>query len=101
MGQVSLPYHQALQGRNVFRCRTAKVWKNFELAYDLKGHGQSVWAVVAIDEDRFLTGTQYLPLISSSLMRCDMQDRPTKLSNFGNSTRSCIHTKDIETLCVA
>jgi len=40
----------------MFYCRTAKVWKNFSLAYDLKGHEQSVWAVVAIDEERFLTG---------------------------------------------
>ncbi|TFK42378.1 WD40-repeat-containing domain protein [Crucibulum laeve] len=37
--------------------RTAKVWKNFSLAYDLKGHEQSVWAVLAIDEDQFLTGS--------------------------------------------
>lgn len=38
-------------------CRTAKVWKNFTLTYDLKGHQQSVWAVLAVDDDRFLTGT--------------------------------------------
>ncbi|KAF8623553.1 hypothetical protein AX15_006324 [Amanita polypyramis BW_CC] len=37
--------------------KTAKVWKNFQLAYDLRGHQQSVWAVVAVDEDRFLTGS--------------------------------------------
>ena len=37
--------------------RTAKVWINFQLAYDLKGHQQSVWAVKAIDKERYLTGT--------------------------------------------
>ncbi|RDB21127.1 Phospholipase A-2-activating protein [Hypsizygus marmoreus] len=37
--------------------KTAKVWKNFTLAYDLKGHQQSVWAVLAVDEERFLTGS--------------------------------------------
>ena len=36
--------------------RTAKVWKNFNLAYDLKGHQQSVWAVLGVEEDQFLTG---------------------------------------------
>ncbi|KAG5715692.1 Phospholipase A-2-activating protein [Termitomyces sp. T112] len=37
--------------------RTAKVWKNFALAYDLTGHQQSVWAVLAVDEDQYLTGS--------------------------------------------
>ncbi|KAG6889830.1 hypothetical protein C0995_014307 [Termitomyces sp. Mi166 len=37
--------------------RTAKVWKNFALAYDLRGHQQSVWAVLAVDEDQYLTGS--------------------------------------------
>ncbi|KIK61833.1 hypothetical protein GYMLUDRAFT_165567 [Collybiopsis luxurians FD-317 M1] len=37
--------------------RTAKVWKNFNLAYELKGHEQSVWAVLAVDEDQVLTGS--------------------------------------------
>jgi len=36
--------------------RTAKIWINFQLAYDLKGHQQSVWAVKAIDEEQSLTG---------------------------------------------
>jgi len=35
---------------------TAKVWKDFKLAYDLKGHAQSVLTVVAIDEEEFITG---------------------------------------------
>jgi hypothetical protein len=39
-----------------FTSRTAKVWKNFNLAYELKGHEQSVWAVLAIDEEQTLTG---------------------------------------------
>ncbi|KAF5330954.1 hypothetical protein D9619_005411 [Psilocybe cf. subviscida] len=37
--------------------KTAKVWKNFNLVYDLKGHTQSVWAVIGIDEDQYLTGS--------------------------------------------
>ncbi|PCH37882.1 phospholipase A-2-activating protein [Wolfiporia cocos MD-104 SS10] len=37
--------------------RTAKVWKDFQLLYDLKGHQQSVWAVLAIDGRQFLTGS--------------------------------------------
>jgi len=36
--------------------RTAKVWKNFNLTHDLKGHQQSVWAVLAVDEEQYLTG---------------------------------------------
>lgn len=38
--------------------RTAKVWKNFQELYELKGHEQSVWAVLIIDEanEMFLTG---------------------------------------------
>ena len=36
--------------------RTAKVWKDFQLLHDLKGHQQSVWAVLAIDEELILTG---------------------------------------------
>jgi phospholipase A-2-activating protein len=37
--------------------KTAKVWKDFKLAYDLKGHQQSVWAVLTIDPQSFLTGS--------------------------------------------
>ncbi|TCD70923.1 hypothetical protein EIP91_000829 [Steccherinum ochraceum] len=37
--------------------QTARVWKNFALAYELIGHQQSVWAVLAIDSDQFLTGS--------------------------------------------
>lgn len=36
--------------------RTGKVWVNFQLAYDLEGHDQSVLDVKAIEEDQFLTG---------------------------------------------
>ncbi|GAA5877374.1 hypothetical protein JCM3774_003577 [Rhodotorula dairenensis] len=39
--------------------KTAKVWKNWQLAYTLKGHEQSVWAVLALDgseDDLVLTG---------------------------------------------
>jgi phospholipase A-2-activating protein len=44
--------------------RTAKVWKNFSLAYDLKGHEYSVWAVLALDEDQYLTGELLSILVS-------------------------------------
>ncbi|KAF9261438.1 phospholipase A-2-activating protein [Marasmius fiardii PR-910] len=37
--------------------KTARVWKNFALAYELKGHQQSVWAVLAVDEEQVLTGS--------------------------------------------
>ncbi|BGO89650.1 hypothetical protein NBRC10512_001497 [Rhodotorula toruloides] len=39
--------------------KTARVWKDWQLAYTLKGHEQSVWAVLALDEpedDLVLTG---------------------------------------------
>ncbi|TRM58573.1 WD40-repeat-containing domain protein [Schizophyllum amplum] len=36
---------------------TAKVWRNFQLAYELKGHESSVLAVLAIDEDKILTAS--------------------------------------------
>lgn len=37
--------------------RTAKVWKDFGLKYELKGHEYSVWAVLIVDEeDQYLTG---------------------------------------------
>jgi len=29
------------------------------LAYDLKGHQQSVWAVLGVDEDKVLTGNRH------------------------------------------
>ncbi|KAI0006182.1 WD40-repeat-containing domain protein [Russula compacta] len=37
--------------------KTAKVWRNFQLVFDLKGHTQPVWAVVAIEGDDYLTGS--------------------------------------------
>ncbi|KAF8197500.1 phospholipase A-2-activating protein [Pholiota molesta] len=37
--------------------KTARVWKNFTQAYELKGHQQSVWAVLGIDEDQYLTAS--------------------------------------------
>jgi phospholipase A-2-activating protein len=36
--------------------RTAKVWRDFQLLHDLRGHEQSVWAVLAMDEELILTG---------------------------------------------
>jgi hypothetical protein len=35
---------------------TARVWKDWECAYTLKGHDRAVWAVLALDNDEYLTG---------------------------------------------
>ncbi|KAH9996848.1 phospholipase A-2-activating protein [Russula vinacea] len=37
--------------------KTAKVWTNFQLVNDLVGHTQSVWAVLSIEGDGYLTGS--------------------------------------------
>ncbi len=36
--------------------RTAKVWKGWQCVATLEGHLHAVWAVLAVDEDRVLTG---------------------------------------------
>lgn len=54
--------------------RTAKVWKNFQLLYDLVGHQQSVWAVLAIDGAQFLTGR----LLFRALCTCNLDGRTTE-----------------------
>jgi hypothetical protein len=81
-------------------CRTAKVWKGFQLAYELKGHQQSVWAVKAIGDDEFLTGVY---MISCLLSHCGpiyvyssnitLQARQTRPSNYGNNTNTSVHSK--------
>ena len=55
LGQVSASRVAAHCSRSRVR-RTAKVWKDFQLLYDLVGHQQSVWTVLAIDGSQFLTG---------------------------------------------
>ena len=35
---------------------TARVWKNWECVYTLKGHERAVWAVLALPNDEYLTG---------------------------------------------
>lgn len=37
--------------------RTARVWKQFQAALELKGHEQAVWAALAIEDDQYLTGS--------------------------------------------
>lgn len=51
--------------------RTAKVWKDFQLAYTIEGHEQSVWAVLALEgeDDLVLTG-ESRSISSSSLRIC-------------------------------
>ncbi|KAJ7154285.1 phospholipase A-2-activating protein [Mycena filopes] len=47
-------------GGNIISCSwdsTARVWKNFNSAYELKGHENSVWDVLAVNEDEFITGS--------------------------------------------
>lgn len=39
--------------------RTAKIWTNFQLVCDLVGHTQSVWAVLSIEGDQYLTGALF------------------------------------------
>ena len=46
MGSVSLVATSLCSTKR--GCRTAKVWKDFQLAYDLVGHKQSVWAVLIV-----------------------------------------------------
>lgn len=41
------------------------MWKDFELAYTLEGHGQSVWAVLALEGDGDLVLTGTLSLVST------------------------------------
>jgi phospholipase A-2-activating protein len=36
---------------------TARVWKGWECVYTLTGHDRAVWAVLALDNDEYLTGT--------------------------------------------
>lgn len=60
--------------------RTARVWKNFNSVYELKGHTQAVWAVVAIDDEQFLTG------ISGYAMLCSTIDALYRLSRQNDST---------------
>ncbi|GAA5978453.1 hypothetical protein JCM10908_004359 [Rhodotorula pacifica] len=55
--------------------KTAKVWKNWQLAYTLKGHEQSVWAVLALDgpeDDLVLTGA------ADNLIRLFQRDKLIK-----------------------
>jgi len=42
---------------------TARVWKNWECAYTLKGHERAVWAVLSLGDDEYLTGP--VPLVES------------------------------------
>jgi len=58
MGQVRDIIHSRISSSLISSNyhRTAKVWRNFSLAYELRGHEQAVWAVLAIDEEQVLTG---------------------------------------------
>lgn len=49
--------------------RTARVWRDFQQVYELRGHEQSVWAVQIVDEaeQTFLTGLCALALSVSHI----------------------------------
>jgi len=44
---------QYLQNRT--NCSTARVWKNWECVYTLKGHERAVWAVLSLGNNEYLT----------------------------------------------
>lgn len=66
---------------------TAKVWKDFGLAYDLQGHAQSVLTVVAIDGEEFITGKNTLCLAYRHLADIGTKALQTRPSNSGGKTR--------------
>ena len=37
--------------------KTARVWRNWQCQYELKGHDQAVWAVLAMPNDEYFTGS--------------------------------------------
>jgi hypothetical protein len=47
-------------------CSTARVWKNWECVYTLKGHDRAVWAVLSLGHDEYLTGL-FIPMHASVL----------------------------------
>ncbi|KAJ7193000.1 WD40-repeat-containing domain protein [Mycena pura] len=42
---------------HIISCSWDYMWKNFSLAYELKGHENSVWDVLAANEEEFITGS--------------------------------------------
>lgn len=56
LGQVSCPTNWYANTIVDTYLRTARVWKNFVSVHELKGHGQAVWAVLAVDDSQVLTG---------------------------------------------
>lgn len=49
-------YTVSVQSLISYTIRSARVWRNFTLDYELVGHEQAVWAVLAVGKDAFLTG---------------------------------------------
>ena len=50
--------------------RTARVWKDWQLRHELKGHSQAVWAVLVFEPELYLTG-----LCPSLLLSASVSDR--------------------------
>ena len=66
---------------------TAKVWKDFKLAYDLTGHTLSVLTVVAIDGEEFITGQNALCITCLRPTDIGQQALRTTPSSFGSETK--------------
>lgn len=90
-------------------CRTAKVWKNWQLEYTLKGHEQSVWAVLALDgpeDDLVLTGKHPLhperstfATVKLTLDCPHVQAPPTTLCGYSAATSSSRRSGDTRRRC--
>jgi hypothetical protein len=90
LGQVGVVHHQICDISFNFVPRTARVWKNFNSTYELRGHTQAVWAVVAIDDDQFLTGTDFETKRSRNVDSTKLgnsQALQTRRSVIGSNTR--------------
>jgi phospholipase A-2-activating protein len=81
-----------LHRRDPLPSRTAKVWKDFRLAFDLTGHQQSVLAVLALEDDTYLTGRLLLSHVQPRTAHAGLihvQVLRIKPSNSGNSIKMC------------
>ena len=82
-----------------YEIRTAKVWKDFKFAYDLIGHQQSVWAVLALSDEQILTGIFALNDILPDLYCIISKALLTEQSNYGNSINVFTRSPGTLTLC--
>lgn len=76
---------------------TARVWKDWSCVYTLKAHDRAVWAVLALDNDEYLTGTTNRPAHSDTLASADLTIRFWKGDNMVHSFKR--HTDVVRALC--